>query len=179
MIKAFARLNIKLILTGGYTMDYRIIRKPQFTVIGVSAVFKYDNADGEIPKYWAEFNQTGKNLLINSMYGISIDKDMSGNEFEYLIADNYNPLNEIPVGFITLVIPEYTWAVFTCKGALTDIHSLHDFHEKIFSEWLPQNKDYEITAGYHIEMYSNPDDYAKGIEDESYYSEVWIPVRKK
>ena len=179
MLKSFAPLKIKFVLTGGYTMEYKIIEKAQFTVVGVSAIFRYDNADNEIPKFWASFNQSGKNSLINSMYGISIDKDMSGNEFEYLIADNYNPLNEIPVGFVTLVIPEYTWAVFACKGALTDTHSLYDIHERIFSEWLPQNRDYEIAAGYHIEMYSNPADYANGTEDENYYSEIWIPVRKK
>lgn len=179
MVKSFAPLKIKFILTGGYTMDYKIVKKAPFTVVGISAIFRYDNADSEIPKFWAEFNQSGKNLLINSMYGISIDKDMGGNEFKYLIADNYNPLNEIPTNFVTQVIPEYTWAVFACKGALGNNQSLYEIHEKIFSEWLPQNKDYEIAAGYHIEMYSNPSDYEKGTEDKSYYSEIWIPVRKK
>ncbi len=179
MIKSFAPLKIELILTGGYTMDYKIVKKAPFTVVGASAVFKYDTADREIPKFWAEFNQSGKKSAISSMYGISIDKDMGGNEFEYLIADNYNPLNEIPAGFVTQVIPAYTWAVFACKGALANTHALHDIHKRVFSEWLPQNKDYEIAGGYHIEMYHNPADYAKGIEDESYYSEIWIPVRKK
>ncbi len=28
-------------------------------------------------------------------------------------------------------------------------------------------------------MYSNPKDYKKGIDDEKYYSEVWIPIKKK
>ncbi len=113
------------------------------------------------------------------MYGISIDKDMGGNQFEYLIADNYNPLSEIPAGFVTQLIPEFTWAVFACKGALANDTSMQDIHERVFSEWFPQNRDYEIAAGYHIEMYSNPADYAKGLEDENYYSEIWIPVRKK
>lgn len=179
MIKSFAPLKIKLVLTGGYTMEYKIVKKAPFTVVGVSAVFKYDNADHEIPEFWAAFKQSGKNLRINSMYGISIDKNMDGNEFEYLIADNYNPLNEIPTGFVTLVIPQFTWAVFACKGALAGTHSLQNIHERIFQEWLPQNKNYEIAAGYHIEMYSNPADYANSIEDENYYSEIWIPVREK
>lgn len=179
MIKSFAPVKIKFVLTGGYTMDYKIVKKAPFTVIGISATFKYDSADFEIPKFWAEFNQSGKNSFINSVYGISIDKDMDGNEFEYLIADNYNPLKEIPADFVTQVIPEYTWAVFACKGTLANNQSLQNVHEQIFSEWLPQNKDYEIAAGYHIEMYSNPNDYAKGTEDKNYYSEIWIPVRKK
>ncbi len=101
-------LKIKLILTGGYTMDYKIVKKAPFTVVGVSAAFKYETADHEIPQFWLGFNRSGKSALIDSMYGISIDKDMSGNEFEYLIAD-----------------------------------------------------------------------YANGTEDENYYSEIWIPVRKK
>ena len=159
-------------------MDYKIVHKPEFTVVGVSAVFKYDHADTEIPKFWTEFAQSGKHSLINSMYGISIDKEMGSNEFEYLIADQYDPSQEIPTGFVTRVIPEHTWAVFLCKGALTDTQSLPKIHQNIFSEWLPQNKDYELAAGYHIEMYSDPSDYEKGVEDENYYSEIWIPVRK-
>ena len=78
MIKSFAPLKIKLILIGGYTMDYKIVKKAPFTVIGVSAVFKYETADHEIPQFWLEFNRSGKTALIDSMYGISIDKDMSG-----------------------------------------------------------------------------------------------------
>ncbi len=179
MIRSFAPLKIKLVLTGGYTMDYKIVKKAPFTVMGVSAVFKYETADSEIPKFWDEFNRSGKNTLIASMYGVSVDKDMGGNEFEYLIADNYNPLREVPAGFVTHVVPEYTWAVFSCTGALADTGSLPDIHKKIFTEWLPQNRDYEIAGGYHIEMYSDPADYAKGVADESYYSEIWIPVRKK
>lgn len=41
------------------------------------------------------------------------------------------------------------------------------------------SNDYEIAAGYNSEMYSNPKDYKKGIDDEKYYSEVWIPIKKK
>lgn len=178
IIKSFAPMKIKLILTGGCTMDYKIVHKPEFTVVGVSEVFKYDQADTEIPKFWTEFAQSGKYSIINSMYGISIDKEIGSNEFEYLIADHYDPSQEIPSDFVTRTIPEHTWAVFICKGALTDTQSLPKIHQNIFSEWLPQNQDYELVDGYHVEMYSNPVDYAKGVEDENYYSEIWIPVRK-
>ena len=175
MIKSFASLKIKLTLEGGYTMDYKIVKKDEFTIIGVSKVFKYDEAATEIPKLWAEYYQTGKSDLVSSVYGISIDENMGGNEFEYLIGDNYNPIKDIPEGFITRVIPKHTWAVFACIGAAS--HSLQDVHKKIFSEWLPACKDYEIAAGYHIEMYSDPTEYAKGTEDQNYYSEIWVPVR--
>lgn len=57
--------------------------------------------------------------------------------------------------------------------------SLQDVNPRIFSEWLPNCKDYEIAAGYNIEMYTNIADYPKGNQDENYYSEIWIPVKKK
>jgi len=173
MIKSFAPLRIKLILTGGYTMNFKIVSKAPFTVVGVSATFQYDSADQTIPEFWREFNRSGKDSLIHSMYGISIDEDMGGNAFEYWIADAYDPAREIPEGFSTCVIPAYTWAIFACQGAPRDVH------ERIFSEWLPQHREYEIAAGYHVEMYNNPADYARGIADEAYYSEIWIPIRKK
>jgi AraC family transcriptional regulator len=177
MMRSFASLKIKLTLEGGYTMDYKIVSKDEFTVIGVSKVLGYDEAATEVPKLWAEYHKTGKDDLICSMYGISIDENMTGNEFEYLIADNYNPVKEVPSGFVTKVIPKHTWAVFACRGAMP--HAVQDVHKKIYSEWLPNCMDYEIAAGYNIEMYSDPAEYSKGVQDDHYYSEIWVPVRQK
>lgn len=174
MIKAFTSLKIKLTLEGGYTMDYKIVEKDQFTIIGVSRVFKYEEAEIEILKLWKEYYQTGKGNIVSSVYGISIDDNMDGNEFEYLIANNYDPAKKIADGFITKVIPKHIWAVFACIGS----GSLQGIHDKIFSQWLPNCNEYEIAAGYHIEMYSDPSEYAKGIQDENYYSEIWILVKK-
>lgn len=177
MIKSFASLKIKLILDGGYSMDYKIVKKAEFTVIGVSKIMKYDEATTEVPKLWTEYYQTGKNNIVCSSYGVNIDESMGNNEFEYLIADNYNPAIDIPDGFVTRVIPKHTWAVFACRGSMAQ--SMQEVNKKIFSEWLPNCKDYEIAAGYNIEMYSDPDEYEKGTQDDNYYSEIWIPIKQK
>jgi len=177
MIKSFAPLKIKFSLEGGFIMDYKIIEKEAFTVMGASKVFKYNTAKTEIPKFWTEHYQTGKGKIVCGMYGVSIDESMGSDEFEYLIADNYNPSIEIPDGFVTKIIPKHSWAVFACKGAMPK--SLQDVNQKIFSEWLPNCKDYEIAAGYNLEMYTNISDYPKGNQDENYYSEIWIPVKRK
>lgn len=177
MIKSYASLKIKFLLKGGYTMDYKIVEKDAFTVMGVSKVFKYEGAFNEVPKFWGEFFQTGKNKTICGMYGINNDKEMSGNQFEYMIADNYDPTKEVPEGFTTKVIPKHTWAVFACIGSSTKV--MPEINQKIFSEWLPNCKDYEIAEGYNIEMYEDPTNYSKGVEDDKYYSEIWIPVKKK
>ena len=177
MIKSFAPLKIKFTLEGGYLMDYKIVEKDSFTVIGAAKVFSYDAAKAEIPAFWTEHYQTGKNEIVCGMYGVCIDENMGPDQFEYLIADNYNPSVEVPPGFVTKIIPKHTWAVFACKGAMPK--ALQEVNGKIFSEWLPNCKEYEIAAGYNIEMYDNPEEYPKGNQDENYYSEIWIPVKKK
>ncbi len=177
MIKSFAPLKIKFSLEGGYIMDYKIVEKDSFTIMGASKVFKYDNANAKVPQFWTEHYETGNGDFVCGMYGVSIDESMGSDEFEYLIADNYNPSIEIPNGFITKIIPKHTWAVFACKGPMPK--AMQDGNKKIFSEWLPNCKDYEIAAGYNIEMYTNIADYPQGNQDENYYSEIWIPVKKK
>lgn len=177
MLKSFAPLKIKFSLEGGFIMDYKIIEKEAFTVMGVAKVFKYDTAGTEIPKFWTEHYQTGKDKIVCGMYGVCVDESMGSDEFEYLIADNYTTSSEIPDGFVTKVIPKHSWAIFACKGAMPA--SLQNTNQKIFSEWLPNCKDYEIAAGYNIEMYTNVADYPNGNQDENYYSEIWIPVQKK
>lgn len=177
MIKSFASLKIKFALEGGYIMDYKIVEKEAFTILGASRKFKYDNAKAEIPQFWTEHYKSGKGQFVCGMYGVCIDESIGSDEFEYLIADDYTPSREIPADFVTKIIPKHTWAVFACKGAMPQ--SLQDVNQKIYSEWLPNCKDYEIAAGYNIEMYNNPDDYPNKTQDENYYSEIWIPVKKK
>ncbi len=177
MIKSFAPLKINFSLEGGFIMDYKIIEKEAFTVMGVSKVFQYDTAKAEIPKFWTKHYQTGKGEIICGMYGVCIDESLGSDEFEYLIADNYDSSTEVPDGFVTKMIPKHSWAIFPCKGAMPK--SLQDTNQKIFSEWLPNCKDYEIAAGYNIEMYTNVADYPEGNQDANYYSEIWIPVKKK
>ncbi|MCX7658771.1 MAG: GyrI-like domain-containing protein, partial [Oscillospiraceae bacterium] len=115
--------------------------------------------------------------VVCGMYGVCTDMDDNAKEFEYLIADNYIPWNDIPEGFKAITIPKYTWAVFSCRGPLPK--SLQDVNKKIYSEWFPNCKDYEIAAGYNIEMYFPPENYKNGTQDENYYCEIWIPVKKK
>ena len=180
MIKAFAPLQLSISLKGGYTMDYRIIQKEAFNVLAVSKEFSYKNAKQEIPSYWQEHYKAGNGKYVCGMFGINIDPQMKGGEndkFEYLIADVYNPSVDIPEGFSVRTIPAFTWAVFPCKGALPD--SLQDVNIKIFSEWLPALQDYEFASGYCVEMYDDPNKFPNGTADENYYSEIWIPVKKK
>jgi len=177
MIKSFAPLKIELSLKGGYIMDYRLTKKGSFTVMGAAKKFSYDGAKETVPQFWMEHYEKGNGKYVCGMFGVNIDETMGGSEFEYMIADVYNPIMDVPEGFVTRTIPAFTWAVFPCKGAMPD--SLQNVNTKIFSEWLPALREYEFAAGYCIEMYDDPRKYPKGTGDENYYSEIWIPVKKK
>ncbi|MEG0249337.1 MAG: AraC family transcriptional regulator [Peptostreptococcus sp.] len=176
-IKSFAPLSIKFTLEGGYSMDYKIIEKDEFQVLGLQRSFKYENAMKEVPVLWGEFFQKSQDSKISPIYGINTDESMQGNTFEYMIADNYDGSRDIPEGFKTKLIPKFLWATFTCKGPMPE--AMQDINKKIYSEWLANCKEYEIAAGYCIEVYDDPSKYKNGIRDENYYSEIWIPINKK
>lgn len=177
MIKTFAPLKIEISLKGGYLMNYKIVKKESFTVLASSKIFDYENCKKEIPVFWKEHYEKGNGKYICGMFGINIDESMGKDSFEYLIADIYNPVVDIPEGFITKTIPAFTWAVFSCDGPMPT--ALQDVNTKIFSEWLPALKEYEFAAGYCVEMYDAPDKYPNGIQDKNYHSEIWIPIKKK
>lgn len=114
---------------------------------------------------------------INAKYGINIDTNMECDSFDYIIGDDYNSELKVPKDFEVIEIPRFTWVVFSCIGPASI--KMRETNERIFKEWLPNSNDYEIAAGYNIEIYSNPKDYKKGINDEKYYCEIWIPIKKK
>lgn len=177
MLKAFAPLKIKLSLEGGYLMDYKIVRKEAFSVIANARTFSYEGAQNTVPQFWQEHYKSGKGNTVMGVYGINIDEKMGHDTFEYLIADPYNPVVDVPEGFMTKTIPAFTWAVFPCRGAMPN--ALQDVNVKIFSEWLPALKEYELAAGYCVEYYDDPAKYKEGTLDAEYYSEIWIPVKQK
>lgn len=173
-LKSFAPLRIKLTLEGGSMIEYKIVEKAQFTVMGVSRRFSTETSYQEIPKFWDEHYANGGGEKVRGMYGVCIDsRDHSPNakEFDYLIADNYIPWLDIPEGCVTRVIPAGTWAVFPCRGKLPE--ALQSVNTKIWNEWLPNCKDYKLAGNYNIEMYTEPCG-----DPENYYSEIWVPVEK-
>ncbi len=101
-------------------MDYKIVKREAFTVMGYAKIFNYDEG-------------------------------MTGDKFMYMIADDYVPKKSVPDDLITKVIQAHIWAVFPSVGPTKQ--KLKEINQKIFTEWLPNCKDYEIAEGYNIEKY--------------------------
>ncbi len=92
-------------------MDYRIEKKDAFTVIANAMTFPYESVKETVPHFfWQEHYKAGKCSTVCGTYGINIDEKMGNDTFEYLIADPYDGKREVPEGFVTRTIPEFTWA---------------------------------------------------------------------
>ena len=162
--KPFLPIKINLTVQGGNNMDYKIMSKAGFKVIGFQKVFDSETSYAEIPKFWDEIcgkyannvwagnapaNVFEKAVADNNIgeYGICID-DIGGSKFRYLIAGKYEG-GEIPEGLEVFEFPVGDWAVFDifgpCPGALQSVNT------KIFTEWLPGNPEYEISGNANVE----------------------------
>ena len=165
-LRALAPLHIKVSLEGGSMMDYRIVEKAPFTVVGVKRPFNSDTSYQEIPKFWAEWMAQGEKRSIMGTFGVCVGDGTKN--FDYWIADLYFPWEEIPAGCETKVIPGSLWAQFPCT-----IRTLQDTNTKIWSEWLPSLQGYELAGDYDIEVYLPPEE---GSGDMKVY--IWVPLKK-
>ena len=147
-------------------LDYRIVEKAPFTIVGVKRPFNSDTSYQEIPKFWEEWLAQGEKRSIMGTFGVCLD--MKGKDFDYWIADLYFPWEDIPEGCETRVIPGSCWAQFPCT-----VHSLQDTDTKIRSEWLPALQGYSLAGEYDIEVYLPP----KEGEQEMTVS-IWVPLKK-
>ena len=147
-------------------LDYRIVEKAPFTIVGVKRPFNSDTSYQEIPKFWDEWLALGENRPVMGAFGVCIDMD--GKDFDYWIADLYCPWQEIPEGCETRVIPGSLWAQFPCT-----LKTLQDTNTRIWSEWLPALQGYALAGNYDIECYLPPE---AGSDEMKVY--LWIPLKK-
>lgn len=151
-------------------LEYKIVKKEAFTVMGIVRRFHMANCFAEIPLFWKEHYASGEaeRTRVCGMYGISMG---CGEEFEYMIADNYLPWNEIPEGCKAEVIPSGTWAVFPWQGDMQE--ATQSLNRRIHDEWLPSCTDYRVCGEYMIELYAPVEDGAT-----EGHGEIWIQVER-
>lgn len=73
MIKAYPPLKIVLTLEGGSLLEYKIVEKEAFTVVGFSRRFYVETSKTEIPKWWKEYMRAGEERAICGEFGICMD----------------------------------------------------------------------------------------------------------
>ncbi len=169
-LKSFMPLHISITLKGGNTMNYRIERKECFSVVGKARRFNAETSYDEIPKFWDEHLADPKNMkqlgYFGGMFGICDDSD--GKTFDYLIADPYIPCMPVTEGHAVRVFEAGEWAVFPCT-----LKNLQDTNTRIWSEWLPNCREYKLSGNYNVEAYLTKEENPLDSR-----CEIWVPVEK-
>ncbi len=150
-------------------LEFKIVDKEAMKLIGASRKFELETAYIEIPRFWEEFWGLEVSKHIEPWYALSYDFEES--RIKYMIADNYSDDKAGIEGLVVKELPAGTWAVFSCRGPLPK--AIQDVNTKIWNNWFPSQKEYEMGADYSIEFY---DEMSENQEDN--YAEIWVPVRK-
>ena len=166
-LRSFAPLHIKITMEGGNMLDYKIVEKAPFTVVGVRKSFGAETSYSEIPKFWGEWMSDRKGL--KGMFGVCTG--MGGKTLDYMIADLYLPWEDIPKGCCTYQVPGGQWALFRCEGALPD--SMQKVNRQIWSEWLPALQGYALAGDCLLEYYLPPAE-----DPDKTVSYICIPLNK-
>ena len=164
-LKSFSRLSVKITMSGGSVMDYKIVEKEAFEIIEKVEAHRSHN-DGTVKALFE--NATDNTFIFGICYGNNSD---NAKTFNYSIGAICDENTIVPKGFRKNTIPARTWAIFECKGAMPK--AIQDMWHKITAEFFPTS-GYEPTCEMDIEAYTEGD-----MGSENYRSEIWIPVVKK
>lgn len=182
-IRPFSRICVKLILTGGSIMEYRIEKKQAAKIICRRREFTRpgdDYTNREIPEFWNECGRDGSiqklcgyikdSAQFKGLLGVCFSTEMTDSGFPYGIGAEYDGESD-PQDFEIVEIPAYTYAVFTVRGRMPD--AFRETYRKICTEFFPQS-GYEYGNGVEIEAYPSAD-----VQNPDYTCEIWIAVKPK
>jgi AraC family transcriptional regulator len=181
-LTAFPRVSFHIELKGENDMDYHIIEKQAFNIVGKGRQFSSEQGKSfiELPQFWTEFMKdkswdtlmkftAGKPGAVTGAGSLGIcmmEKDM---QFFYAIGAEKGS-KAAPKGFEIIHIPAATWAVFDSYGPVTP--SIQAVIKKIFSEWFPST-GYEHADISELQVYLPGD-----MQAPDYHCQVWVPIIK-
>ncbi|MBP1918006.1 AraC family transcriptional regulator [Youngiibacter multivorans] len=179
-LKAFSAMTFQLKIQGGTEMDYRIVEKEDFNIIGIKKRIPlvYEGVNRGMDSMWASLTMEDimelKRLSDVEPKGIVLasanfsDDRAEGSELDQYIG--VAATNTSADKWTVLPVKASTWAVFTAIGDFPS--ALQEVWGKIYAEWFP-GSGYEVSEGPEILWNESPDTSRK-----DYRSEIWIPVKK-
>ena len=176
ILKAFPPICFKITIKGEVEMNYKIEKKDAFRIVGVKEHYSLSLEESfeKVPQFWQKTVTEGSvpkilGVMNQSPMGLlGVSTCMNGKDFDYYIGVSSD--QAVPEGMGEYIVPECTWAIFECKGALPD--AIQDLQKRIVIEWLPTS-GYEYANAPDIEVYFEGDQ-----SSDDYKCEVWLPIIK-
>lgn len=171
-VKAYPRISFQLTIQGGNEMNYRVVEKEPFKVVGV----KY-----EVEMVNEILSPTYENMIMaiddtkmkelesisnEESYGIVhasanyVENEEGKTTFDQYIGA-FTTKDEIGQ-YATLEVPSFLWAIFEVEG---NWEQIEEQWMRIYTEWLPSSS-YELIEGPEI------------LANKHSKNEIWIPVKK-
>lgn len=182
LLKAYPTMTFQLTIKGGTEMNYRIVEKEAFRIVGLKkrVPIIFNGVNPEIAAMWQSLNHEMivelKNLsniepmgLISASANFSEDRMEEKGELDHYIG--VATTNACPDDLAQLEVPALTWAVFESVGPFPE--TLQNIWGRIYSEWFPSS-GYELAEGPEILWNEQKDTSVPNFK-----SEIWIPVLKK
>ena len=183
-LTAFPRISFHIAFKGGNNMDYKILEKPAFDVIGKAGKFTTVNGENfvKIPQFWMEFVNSKEFQTLGELSGGKPGLITGGEDlgvciagetmevFTYAIAIE-KPEGANTEGFDVIHIPAATWAIFESVGPMPK--AIHNVTAQIFQEWFPST-GFEHDAKPELEVYLPGDP-----NSPDYRCQVCMPIIKK
>lgn len=171
-LKAFPRIRFKFVLKGAAEMEYQIVKREAFRIVGFRMPLPMDMEESfrAVPGFWMETGPRQAELfpLMNGepagILGVSTCNEREN--YYYIAAASSAP---VPEGMHEWMVPAAAWAVFTGTGRLPD--AMQELQKRIVTEFLPDS-GYEWAKAPDMEVYLSPPG------EESRF-QVWLPVAKR
>lgn len=181
-LKAYPRMTFQLTIKGGSEMEYRIVEKESFRIVGLykRVPIIFQGVNPHISEMWQSLNERTIQLLkglsnVEPAGMISASTNFSeGRMEEQGELDHYIGVattHACPDHLASLEVPASMWAVFTAVGPFPD--TLQNIWGRIYAEWFP-SANYELAEGPEI-LWNE----SKHVTSPTYKSELWIPVIRK
>ncbi|MGI6358331.1 MAG: AraC family transcriptional regulator [Bacillota bacterium] len=183
MSKSFPKLSFVISVKGGIPMEFRIVEKPSFNLVGVSrrVPMQFEGVNQEIVKLAQSITAEQRAAMhalqniepyevVNASYDADAKFMKEEGELTHLIGV-LTTEEQVSDTLDKVSVAAGTWAVFPNEGPFP--YTLQNTMARVYSEWLPSS-DYEVIdvpSFCFTKMDTEKKDYA--------YSEVWVPVRKR
>lgn len=181
-LKAYPKMTFQLSIKGGCEMNYRIVEKGPFKIVGfkkrVPIIFNGVNPEiakmtelltPEVIKKLKALSNVEPTGIISASANFSEGRMEEKGELDHYIGVATS--SDETAEFDVLKVEDSAWAVFESIGPFPE--TLQNVWGRIYSEWFPSS-GYEAVPGPEILWNESQD-----TKNPKYRSEIWIPVKKK